>query len=246
MNAEARHCDVADRAAVDALAEEVGAAHDSVDIVVNNAGIGAVGGLLETSPETWSRVLDINLEGVVHGCRAFGRQMVERGQGGHIVNVSSMAAYLPSKQMAAYNTSKAAVLMLSECLRAELAESGIGVSAICPGVIQTPITTTTVFAGKDDAEQQRLRRLGDPRLRPARLPAGRGGRSDPARGAPRPRRRAGGGRGARFYDCSGASAPPRCEFWRGPRCCPAEAPQQIETASRGSRCGSNSASSSRG
>jgi|SRR5947209_2693683 len=83
--------------------------------------------------------------------------MVERGQGGHIVNVASMAAYVPSKQMAAYNTAKAGVLMLSECLRAELADSGIGVSAICPGVIQTPITTTTRFGGRDAAEQQRLR-----------------------------------------------------------------------------------------
>ncbi len=159
VSAEARRCDVADRAAVEALAAEVGAAHEAVDIVVNNAGVGAVGGFLETEPELWRQVLDVNLGGVVNGCRAFGAQMVERGQGGHIVNVSSMAAYLPSKQMAAYNTSKAAVLMFSECLRAELAGSGIGVSAICPGIIHTPITTTTRFGGKDEAEQQRMREL---------------------------------------------------------------------------------------
>jgi NAD(P)-dependent dehydrogenase (short-subunit alcohol dehydrogenase family) len=157
VSTEAHRCDVSDRMAVDALAAELGAVHEAIDILVNNAGIGASGGLIETEPELWGQVLDVNLNGVAHGCRAFGRQMVERGEGGHIINVASMAAFVPSKQMAAYSTAKAGVLMLSECLRAELGGAGIGVSAICPGVIQTPITTTARFGGRTEAEQQRLR-----------------------------------------------------------------------------------------
>lgn len=93
--------------------------------------------------------------GVIHGCRIFGKQMAERGQGGHIVNTASAAAYLPSKTLPAYSTSKAAVLMLSECLRAELASKSIGVSAICPGIVNTNITATSRFTGVDEAEEKR-------------------------------------------------------------------------------------------
>src|SRR5690606_39820944 len=75
-------------------------------------------------------VLNVNLLGVVHGSRLFAAQMAERGQGGHIVNTSSAAAFTPSRGLAAYSTSKAAALMLSECLRAELKGKGIAVSAV--------------------------------------------------------------------------------------------------------------------
>ncbi|GAB2442449.1 hypothetical protein GCM10027162_41000 [Streptomyces incanus] len=84
--------------------------------------------------------------------------MAERGQGGHIVNVASAAAYQPSRALPAYSTSKAAVLMLSECLRAELAGQGIGVTAVCPGIVNTGITSSARFAGADAEEQQRRRR----------------------------------------------------------------------------------------
>ena len=83
-------------------------------------------------PEQWDRVLDINLGGVVNGCRAFARRLVERGTGGHIVNVASMAAYAPLQSLNAYCTSKAAVYMFSDCLRAELDAAGIGLTTICP------------------------------------------------------------------------------------------------------------------
>jgi len=83
------------------------------------------------------RTLDVNLWGVIHGCRAFGRQMVDRGTGGHIVNVSSAAAFLASKDFPVYGTSKAAVLALSESLRSDFAGSGIGVTAVCPGPIRS-------------------------------------------------------------------------------------------------------------
>ncbi|WP_345020226.1 SDR family oxidoreductase [Streptomyces shaanxiensis] len=147
--------DVSDEQAMEKLAEKVARDYGVVDVLVNNAGIGLSGSFFDTTPEDWKKVLDVNLWGVIHGCRLFGRQMAERGQGGHIVNTASAAAYQPSKALPAYSTSKAAVLMLSECLRAELAGQGIGVTAICPGFVNTNITSTAHFAGVDAEEEKR-------------------------------------------------------------------------------------------
>ncbi|MGW0659911.1 SDR family oxidoreductase [Streptodolium elevatio] len=149
--------DVSDAAAMEQLAGKVQASHGVPDLVVNNAGIGIAGSFLETTPEDWKRTLDVNLWGVIHGCRLFGAMMVERGQGGHIVNTASAAAFQPSKSLPAYSTSKAAVLMLSECLRAEFAAYGIGVTAVCPGFVATGITGATRFVGTS-AEQERTLR----------------------------------------------------------------------------------------
>lgn len=150
--------DVSDEQAMEKLAARVATEYGVVDVLVNNAGIGLSGSFLDTTSEDWRKVLDVNLWGVIHGCRLFGRQMAERGQGGHIVNTASAAAYLPSRTLPAYSTSKAAVLMLSECLRAELAGRGIGVSAICPGIVNTSITSTVRFAGADAEEEKRRQR----------------------------------------------------------------------------------------
>lgn len=147
--------DVSDEQAMEKLAAKVAAEYGVVDVLVNNAGIGLSGSFFDTTPEDWKKVLDVNLWGVIHGCRLFGRQMAERGQGGHIVNTASAAAYQPSKALPAYSTSKAAVLMLSECLRAELAGRGIGVTAMCPGLVNTNITSTAHFAGVDAEEEKR-------------------------------------------------------------------------------------------
>ncbi|MCL8011166.1 SDR family oxidoreductase [Streptomyces sp. AS02] len=147
--------DVSDEQAMEKLAEKVARDYGVVDVLVNNAGIGLSGSFFDTTPEDWKKVLDVNLWGVIHGCRLFGRQMAERGQGGHIVNTASAAAYQPSKALPAYSTSKAAVLMLSECLRAELAGQGIGVTAICPGFVNTNVTSTAHFAGVDSEEEKR-------------------------------------------------------------------------------------------
>jgi NAD(P)-dependent dehydrogenase (short-subunit alcohol dehydrogenase family)/pimeloyl-ACP methyl ester carboxylesterase len=155
--------DVSDEQGMEELAEKVAAEYGVVDVLVNNAGIGLSGSFFDTTPEDWKKVLDVNLWGVIHGCRLFGKQMAERGQGGHIVNTASAAAYQPSKVLPAYSTSKAAVLMLSECLRAELAGQGIGVSAICPGLVNTNITATARFAGVD-AEEERRRQKRSARL----------------------------------------------------------------------------------
>ncbi len=150
-------CDVSDEQAMEKLAARVTAEHGVVDVLVNNAGIGLAGTFLDTSVEDWRKVLDVNLWGVLHGCRIFGGRMAERGQGGHIVNTASAAAFQPTKSLTAYSTSKAAVLMLSECLRAELAGKGIGVTAICPGMVNTSITDTASFVGVSEEEQRRRR-----------------------------------------------------------------------------------------
>ncbi len=157
--------DVSDAEAVEAFAERVSAEHGVPDIVVNNAGIGQAGGFLDTPAEEFDRVLDINLGGVVNGCRSFGRRLVERGTGGYLVNVASMAAYTPLQSMSAYCTSKAAAYMFSDCLRAELDAAGIGLTTICPGVIKTNIINTTRF----DAPVGKSEQVDDLRGRLERL-----------------------------------------------------------------------------
>ncbi|MFE2098031.1 SDR family oxidoreductase [Streptomyces sp. NPDC059468] len=151
----AETADVSDEQAMEKLAEKVHREYGVLDVLVNNAGIGLSGSFFTTTTEDWRKVLDVNLWGVIHGCRLFGARMAERRQGGHIVNIASAAAYQPSRALPAYSTSKAAVLMLSECLRAELAGQDIGVTAICPGFVNTNITSTARFTGVDEAEQRR-------------------------------------------------------------------------------------------
>ena len=153
--------DVGDETAMNKLAAQVNDEHGVVDILVNNAGIGMAGRFLETTPAHWDNILAVNLRGVLNGSRAFGTQMVDRGQGGTIINVSSAAAFLPSKSMIAYGTTKAAVLAFSESLRADLADEGITVTAVCPGFVNTNIAKSTVYAGLTVDEQERARHKAD-------------------------------------------------------------------------------------
>ncbi|MGW3351101.1 SDR family oxidoreductase [Nonomuraea rubra] len=140
------------------------------DIVVNNAGIAVAGAFLDHTLDDWRRTIDVNLWGVVHGCRLFGAAMAERGQGGHIVNVASLAAFAPSQVLPAYSTSKAAVKMLSDCLRAELAGHGIGVSAICPGFVSTGIASHATYT-KDSLREDAVRGLARRGYPPERVAA---------------------------------------------------------------------------
>jgi NAD(P)-dependent dehydrogenase (short-subunit alcohol dehydrogenase family) len=139
--------------------EQVVHEHGVPDIVVNNAGIGMAGSALQTSDADWERVLGVNLWGVIHGSRLFGQRMVDRGLGGHIVNIASAASYSPSRTLPAYATTKAAVLMFTDCLRAELADHGVAVTAICPGFVDSDLTRTTTFVGfsSDEQNEQRQR-----------------------------------------------------------------------------------------
>lgn len=150
----AHACDVAESPAVDALAVELEAAGRPVDVLINNAGVGVGGPFLDNTPEDWEWLRGVNLDGVVNGCRSFGRGMVDRGHG-HVVNIASAAAYTANRNMAAYCTSKAAVMMLSQCLRADWSGSGVGVSVVCPGLIKTPIPTRTRYRGALAAKRER-------------------------------------------------------------------------------------------
>lgn len=145
-SASSASCDMSEADAVTALAERIEAEEGPVGVLVNNAGVGLAGPFLEHSIEDWEWLRGVNLDGVVHGCHAFGTKMVNRG-GGHVVNMASMAGYMPQGALAAYCTSKAAVIMLSQCLRADWARRGVGVSVVCPGVIDTPIARHTKMVG---------------------------------------------------------------------------------------------------
>ena len=146
-SAQTLTCDVADADAVQAMAAKVHEKNEALDILVNNAGIGSAGRFLDVSLDTWHKVMDVNLMGVVHGCQAFLPAMVKRGQGGHVVNTASAASFLASPEMPVYAASKFAVLGLSESLRADMANHDIGVSAICPGIINTSIVRNTIMEG---------------------------------------------------------------------------------------------------
>lgn len=159
----AQTVDVGSAGQMEQLATWVQGEFGAPDIVVNNAGIGMAGSFFDTSVADWERVLRVNLWGVIHGSRLFGQQMLAAGKRGHIVNVASMGGYTPSRFMSAYNTSKAAVMMLGDCLRAELADQGIHVSTICPGLAITNITQTTRFVGAS-AEQEAQKRQKATRL----------------------------------------------------------------------------------
>ncbi|MEU4441726.1 SDR family oxidoreductase [Actinosynnema sp. NPDC050801] len=157
VGGHAYRLDVADAAATREVAERIKARHGVPDVVMANAGIGVAGSFLKTSEEDWRRVVDVNLWGVVHTLRAFAPQLVDRAEGGHLVVTASAAGYFPTAALSAYSTTKAAVLMLAQCLDAELREHGIRVSAICPGIVRTNITKTFTFAGTTGAEQDEQR-----------------------------------------------------------------------------------------
>ncbi len=140
-----RKVDVSDRAQMSALADAVHAAVPAADVVVNNAGVAVGGTFLDTSLDDWDWLLGVNLRGVIHGCHFFARKMVER-RTGHIVNLSSILGIFPAPNVTAYVASKFAVLGLSQSLRAELAPH-IGVTAICPGMIDTAIVSDGRMTG---------------------------------------------------------------------------------------------------
>ncbi len=139
--------DVSDRAQMAAFAAAVHAKVPAADVIVNNAGVAVGASFLDTSLDDWDWLLGVNLKGVVHGCHFFIPAMVERGTGGHVINISSILGIYPAPQVTAYVASKFAVLGLSQSLRAELAPHKIGVTAICPGMIDTGIIDGSRMAG---------------------------------------------------------------------------------------------------
>lgn len=149
--------DVSSVAALEEFGTWVRVNHGVPDIVVNNAGIVVGGPFLDLDVADIQRIVDINLMAMIHGCRIFGAQMVERGAGGHLVNVASLAAYAPCRMTLPYSITKAGVKHFSECIRAELAAHRIGVTVVCPGLIGTNLAQTATIRGVTD-EQANLGR----------------------------------------------------------------------------------------
>jgi len=130
---------VTDRDAMARAADEVEARLGPVSIVCNNAGINLFAPMDECSYQDWDWVLGVNLGGVINGCQTFVPRIKARGNGGHIVNTASMAGFLAGPGAGIYTTSKFAVRGLTESLRWSLAQHGIGVSCLCPGLVKSTI-----------------------------------------------------------------------------------------------------------
>lgn len=131
--------DVSDAQRVGKVAREVQAAMGGVSILVNNAGIAVAGYFVESSPESFEKVVAVNLMGVVNCCRAIVPMMVSSDRPGHVVNIASILGQVGMRGVSAYCMTKFGVVGFSESLRAELARHRIGVSTICPGMVRTNI-----------------------------------------------------------------------------------------------------------
>jgi NAD(P)-dependent dehydrogenase (short-subunit alcohol dehydrogenase family) len=139
VSAERVRCDVTSRASVQGAALATIAKFGKVHVVCNNAGVG-MGGAIGTIPESdWDWVIRVNLMGVVHGTEIFAPLLAQHGEGGHIVNTSSIAGLLAGPGMEPYSATKFAVVAMSEGWRVQLAPLGIGVSVLCPGFVRTKI-----------------------------------------------------------------------------------------------------------
>jgi NAD(P)-dependent dehydrogenase (short-subunit alcohol dehydrogenase family) len=152
-DASAAPLDVRDGAAFSAAFEDAWRELGRIDLLFNNAGIGAAADARDMTAELWQRVVDINFMGVIHGCHAAWPRMAASG-GGQIVNIASAFGLLPGPLYAAYSATKHGVVGLSRSLRAEGSALGIGVTAVCPGFIRTRILENAVVVGVDRARAE--------------------------------------------------------------------------------------------
>lgn len=126
---------------VEALAQATLKAFGKVHIVVNNAGVSITGPTWKMSLDDWRWVLGVNFWGVVHGVKAFTQILIDQGEPAHIVNTASLASYVGIGEHSPYSSSKAACLSISQSLYSELiaANTQVGVSVVCPGMVATDI-----------------------------------------------------------------------------------------------------------
>ena len=168
--------DVTDRAAMEAAADATEAAFDKVHVLVNNAGVAVGGSLDQMSYEDWDWVMGVNLDGVVNGLQAFLQRIKAHGEGGHVVNTASLAGHFAIPGLGIYTATKYAVVGISETLRADLKQHNIGVSVLCPGVVNTNIfdsgrnrpshlqgetDTAQMVLSEDLAEPEREQRMAE-------------------------------------------------------------------------------------
>ncbi|MCP5178632.1 MAG: SDR family NAD(P)-dependent oxidoreductase [Pseudomonadales bacterium] len=151
--------DVTDRAQYAQVAAAVEERFGPVHVLCNNAGVYRGGGMDNVTYADWDWIMGVNVGGVINGVQTFVQRMEAHGQGGHIVNTASMAGMVTSAGLGVYNTSKFAVVGLSEALRTDLQARNIGVSVLCPGMVRTRILESertrpaTLNPDSDQAEQ---------------------------------------------------------------------------------------------
>lgn len=131
--------DVTDRAAMAEAAEETLAAFGKIHVLCNNAGVALNGNILDMTYKDWDWVTRVNLDGVINGMVTIGPLIKSHGEGGHIVNTASMAGQVGFASLSVYNTTKFAVVGMSEAMRGDLEPFGIGCSVLCPGFVATDI-----------------------------------------------------------------------------------------------------------
>ena len=131
--------DVTDRDAMAAAADRTEEAFGKVHVLVNNAGVAVGGSIADMAYTDWDWVVGVNLDGVVNGVQTFLPRILAHGEGGHVVTTASLAGLLPFAGLGVYNTTKYAVVGMSEALRADLADKNVGVSVLCPGLVNTNI-----------------------------------------------------------------------------------------------------------
>ena len=151
-----QHCDVVVPQDFEALADRVKKEWGGVDVVINNAGIASAGTVQATSLADWEAVININLLGVVRGCRTFIPMLLAQ-RSGHVVNIASFAAIASAPGMASYNVAKAGVFSLSESLRAEVFDEGVDVTVACPAFFRTNLLES--FRGPDPTAKATVARI---------------------------------------------------------------------------------------
>ena len=159
--------DVSRVESVAALADAARKRFGGVHIVCNNAGVATFGEIRTSSHRDWVYTMNVNFWGVVHGVETFVPLLIEQGQGGHIVNTASMAGLIGMRWLGIYSASKFAVVGLTEALARELKPHGIGVSVLCPMIVDTQINENSVRM-----RPRELRNAEDPLLPAAGVMAG--------------------------------------------------------------------------
>lgn len=164
IGGEYHHLDVTSEAEWEAVVADIVARHGRLDILMNNAGIFKPAQLLNTSTEMWNQTVAINQTGVFLGMRTVAKAMVAAGNGGSIINTSSIAGLEGGFGATAYGATKWAVTGMTRTVAKELGKHGIRVNSIHPGAIVTDMITNMLEGGRDEKmiSRQPIKRLGTP------------------------------------------------------------------------------------